>query len=143
MSKTQPAVPVQPAQKLPRREAVRMLTEQTCYVFKDVSYYLSMTYATMIRWEQLTGLSFFVDAGRIFDRPTVQGLPAMLYSLMVDSGYKGPQSDVMEHVCRNPKNFRAALDAVNASYLLSRLEPDGSEAASEPEDNPPEPTAAE
>ena len=104
-------------------ESLRLLSEQTAYELNGHTYALSMTHRVILHWEQVTGLSFFVDLGKVFDRPSLKALSAMLFCLVAAAGYEGSLEDIQAHLFK-AANLRPACVAINAAYLAAQVQPD-------------------
>lgn len=108
-----------------RAADLRLLETKTSYEFKGKKFNLVSTHRALIQWEELTGFDFFVDAGKIFNRPSLKALAGYTFVLLTLAGFRGTHDEVAEHLGVQG-NMKPALEAVSAAYIASQVPKDNS-----------------
>jgi hypothetical protein len=98
--------------------AAQLLTKNTRLEFAGRTYNLVMTNGALIEFEQLTGLSILMDGEKVFHRPTLHALSAMLFVLLKRDGCMMTQEVVTDRLTQDQFSpvYRAILAAWMASF---------------------------
>lgn len=106
-------------------EAARLLTEQTKCEFNGRTYSLVMTNGALIEFEKLTGLSSLMDAEKIYDKPSLHTLCAMLYVLIKRDGSKLTHEQVIDLMTQKQVGpvYRAITAARIVAYQREEQDP--------------------
>jgi hypothetical protein len=106
--------------------ATELLTKNTRLEFAGRTYNLVMTNGALIEFEQLTGLSVLMDGEKIFTRPTLHALSAMLFVLLKRDGCLMTQEVVTDRLTDDQIQpvYRAILAARLQSFTTkSKTDP--------------------
>jgi hypothetical protein len=107
-----------PASSPNGQTATALLTSATKLAFAGRTYNLVMTNGALIEFEQLTGLSILMDGEKVFNRPTLHALSAMLFVLLKRDGCTMTQEVVTDRLTQDQIQpaYRAILAARLASF---------------------------
>lgn len=94
-------------------KATQLLIEKTRCEFDGRAYNLVMTNGALIEFEKLTGLSSLMDGDKIYDKPSLHTICAMLYVLIKRDGSPLTHEQVIERMTQKQAGpvFRAILAA--------------------------------